>query len=318
MSDSIASLISRAAAMQRDGRRVVACLLVRARGSTPQQPGALMLVDDAAHIHGTIGGGCVEAEVRQRAHQMLHDDQSGLLSFKLDHDYGWDDGLICGGTIELAVGQPPAFDELESILHAIERRQPASFKVTVRTDQGSQAYVLDLPPRDRLYIAGAGHVGRDLAQLAQELDYEVTMFDDRDDLLAKLAPTGVRTVAGDIAQSLRAAAFDESTYCAIITRGHKHDEEALHAVIDKDAAYIGMIGSRRKVKLVFDDLRAMGVDDERLQRVHAPIGLDISAVTVREIALSIAAQLVQVRRSLHPQVVRGPLAAEPTAVAGRA
>jgi xanthine dehydrogenase accessory factor len=246
---------------------------------------------------------------------MLRESNSGLLTFKLDHDYGWDDGLICGGTIELAVGALPDADELEDIISDIEKRKATSLSVMIESPGGAQRYVLDLPPADRLYIAGAGHVGQALAAMASELDFQVTVFDDRDDLLRDLPKAGLRTVGGDIAASLRSAQFDDSTYCAILTRGHRHDEEALHAVIDKPAAYIGMIGSRRKVKLIFDDLRVLGVDEALFARIHAPIGLDINAVSVREIAVSIAAQLVKVRRTNGGSPVRGPQVVREAAVA---
>src|SRR5438477_6757230 len=101
MNESIVQLLSRASALQREGRHAIACLLVKARGSTPQSAGALMLVDYAANTFGTIGGGCVEAEIRRRAIELLEKKSSALLRFKLDHDYGCDDGLICGGTIDM-------------------------------------------------------------------------------------------------------------------------------------------------------------------------------------------------------------------------
>ncbi|RME39326.1 MAG: XdhC/CoxI family protein, partial [Planctomycetota bacterium] len=110
-------------------------------------------------------------------------------------------------------------------------------------------------------------------------------------------PPPMRPVVGDIEETLRGFPIDASTYVVIVTRGHRHDERALAAVVDSPARYIGMIGSRRKIDVIFDGLRRRGVSGERLARVHAPIGLDIGAVTTDEIALSIAAQLVSVRRN---------------------
>jgi xanthine dehydrogenase accessory factor len=306
MSESLLNLLRRAADLQRRGQRAAACLLVKARGSTPQAAGALMLVDEDANTYGTVGGGCVEAEVRRQAHAMLAEHRSGLLRFKLDHDYGWDDGLICGGTIEMAVGALPDVKTLNEIIDRVESRTPASFEVNVQATEGPLTFSLDLPPRDRLYIAGAGHVGQALARLALRLDFEVTLFDDRSDLVAKFAPEGCHTMDGDIAARLREAEFDERTYAVVVTRGHRHDEQALHAVLNRGAAYIGMIGSRRKVKLIFDDLEKLGMWRTELDKVHAPIGLDIGSITVEEIAISIAAQLVQVRRASSAAPVRGP------------
>lgn len=314
MIEPIDQLLRRAARLQRDGRRVCACLLVKARGSTPQSAGALMLVDEAAQTYGTIGGGCVEAEVRRRAHMLMSEQKSGVLKFKLDHDFGWDDGLICGGTIHLAVAPPPPPHELESIADAIERRTTTSLDLLVHDEEeGDARYTLDLPPRERLYVAGAGHVGQAVARQALRLEFEVTMFDDRADLLERFAPPEAKKVSGEIAEELKVAGIDDRTYCVIVTRGHRHDEQALAAVISRGARYVGMIGSRRKVKLIFDDLREMGHDEADLLSVRAPIGLDIGSVTVEEIAMSIAAQLVQVRRADYVPPVRGPISIESTA-----
>jgi xanthine dehydrogenase accessory factor len=304
MNESIVDLLARAAALKRDGRRVIACLLVKARGSTPQSAGALMLVDDAANTWGTVGGGCVEAEIRRQAMELLESNSSGLLRFKLDHDYGWDDGLICGGTIEMAVAPLPPPEVLDRVVDDIRHRRATSIDFTVQLETGDQRFTLDLPPRERLYVAGAGHVGQALARLALPLEFDVTLFDDREDLLRKFAPAGCASIAGDIAESLKSAPFDDRTFAVIVTRGHRHDEQALAASVNRGAAYVGMIGSRRKVKLIVDDLAALGVSAAELQKVHAPIGLGIGAVTVEEIAISIVAELIQVRRTAHASPVR--------------
>ena len=297
MSETIARLLRHALDLRAEGRDTVACLLVHARGSTPQAAGALMLVDDAMNTAGTIGGGCVEAEVRRRAMEMMSRGEYGLLRFKLDHDYGWDDGLICGGTVEFVVAPLPETPHLQRVLEEIAARRPVTLELRASDGAGESLYHLNIPPRDRLYIAGAGHVGQALARLAITLDFEVTLFDDRADLLERLAPDGAQRRSGPIAEQLNQAEIDDRTHCVIVTRGHRHDEQALAAVVNRGARYVGMIGSRRKVKLIFDDLREQGVDEDALGCVHAPIGLDINAVSVEEIAVSIAAELVQVRRA---------------------
>ena len=312
MNESIVQLLTRAATLQRAGGGVIACLLVKARGSTPQSAGALMLVDDAANTYGTIGGGCVEAEIRRRAIELLERHSSALLRFKLDHDYGWDDGLICGGTIDMAIAPLPSADMLDSVIDDIKRRRATSLEFTAHSENGPARFSLHLPPRDCLYIAGAGHVGQALARLAMRLDFDVTLFDDRDDLLVRFAPEGCISIAGDIADNLKNAAFDDRTWAVIVTRGHRHDEQALAAVLNRGAAYVGMIGSRRKVKLISDDLVEIGFAAEELQKVHAPIGLGIGAVSVEEIAISIAAELVQVRRTVFASPVTGPDDCAPT------
>lgn len=296
-------LLRRVAAAAREGYAAVACLIVGNRGSTPQSAGALMFVDELGRLFGTIGGGCIEADVRRRAMPMVERRQSAILTFRLDGDYGWDDGLICGGSIEVAVAPAPSAEVLEGIAAAIEQRRTTQLDLEVRSDEVHERITLHIPSRPRLYIAGAGHIGQATARLAIALDFDVTIFDDRPDLLARFAEP-LRTVCGPIAQRLSEAEIDDSTYCLIVTRGHRHDAQALAAVLERVEAgpeppYIGMIGSRRKVAVTFEELESRGVARERLDSVCAPVGLPIGSQTVEEIAISIAAQLVQARAERH-------------------
>jgi len=296
-------LLRRVAAASREGYGAVACLIVGHRGSTPQSAGALMFVDELGRLSGTIGGGCIEADVRRRAMPMIERKQSAILKFRLDGDYGWDDGLICGGTIEVAVAPAPSPETLEEIAAAIEQRRATRLDLDVRGDGNHERITLRIPSRPRLYIAGAGHIGQATARLAVALDFDVTIFDDRPDLLARFTEP-LRTVCGPIAQRLSQAAIDRSTYCLIVTRGHRHDAQALAAVLERaepgdEPQYIGMIGSRRKVAVTYDELESRGIARERLNAICAPVGLPIGSQTVEEIAISIAAQLVQVRAQGH-------------------
>lgn len=297
-------------------RRVALCTVVGAYGSTPQAAGAAMLLHENMTTEGTLGGGCVEAEVRKRAFELLQRDRSALLTFKLDHDYGWDDGLICGGTMRVAVTtirNPNALPPFEHAADRLELGLPAEVLLRVDHNGAPESYRLEIEPPAKLVIAGAGHVGCEVARLAIGLDFDVTVIDDRADLCSpSRLPPPIRPVVGDIVATLRELPIDANTFVVVVTRGHNHDEQALHAVIDSPARYLGMIGSRRKVKLIFDDLAALGVTREKLDRVHAPIGLPIGGVTVPEIAVSILAQLVLVRRKQMPTRVTGPLPADST------
>jgi len=313
MNVPVPEILRQAASLQEKQRPVVACLVVGARGSTPQSAGALMIVDDTLATLGTIGGGCVEAEVRRRAHGLLSDGASGVMQFKLDHDHGWDDGMICGGTLQIAIGPLPDAATLRGIADDVDAREATSLAVTVDADEGPVVYRLQLPPRERLYVAGVGHIGQAAARLAQRLEFEVTIFDDRSELLERYTPDGVTPQSGDVAEQLAAAPIDGDTYCLVVTRGHRHDGQALAAVVGRGARYVGMIGSRRKVKLIFDELVAAGVSREDLDRVLAPVGVDIGAVSVEEIAISIAAQLVQQRGARRSQAVTGPLSVSASA-----
>jgi xanthine dehydrogenase accessory factor len=303
-------LFERIVAEVEAGRQVALCAVVKTRGSTPQAPGALLLVDQAMKTGGTLGGGCVEAEVRKQAFELLGAGQARLLSFQLDHDFGWDDGLICGGGMDVAVA--PIRDRQETApfrqaLENISAGKPVSIPLRVLQEEQLVEYRVNIEAEPTLLIAGAGHVGTALATMAVDLEFKVVVVDDRADFAnAQRLPAPIQPIAADIEQTLRDFPIDAATYVVIVTRGHNHDEQALSGVIDSPAKYIGMIGSRRKVKLIFDDLKAAGVAPELLERVHAPIGVGINAVTVPEIAVSIAAELIATRRADRRKVVEGP------------
>jgi xanthine dehydrogenase accessory factor len=147
-----------------------------------------------------------------------------------------------------------------------------------------------------------------LAPVALQIGFRVFVLDDRADYASAVRfPIPIETRVGDIAMTLRGWPIDARTYVVIVTRGHRHDEAALRAVVDSPARYVGMIGSKRKIEVTFDDLRRSGVSDERLGRVRAPIGMDIRAVTAEEIAVSIAAELISVRRTTRRRSGEGPV-----------
>jgi xanthine dehydrogenase accessory factor len=328
-------------------RPCVFCAVVETRGSTPQKAGAAMLVFADGGQRGTLGGGCVEAEVRQRALRVLSagGDRPEVLTFHLDDNYGWDDGLICGGRMSILadpLSSVRAAEYYRSLRCRIEDGQgctqavalasacglspgdrflfDASGQLIARTTDAvlppeiSQALVpltqrpapfsrhgiayLPILPRVTLLIVGAGHVGQAVARLAAEVDFEVWILDDRASYANRERfPSAQRLLVGDIGPTLQqlAPSLTPSSYCLIVTRGHSHDEEALYHLAATPAGYVGMIGSKRKIKLIFEDLRAKGVTQEALARVHAPLGLPIGSQTVPEIAVSIVAELIASR-----------------------
>ncbi len=329
------------------GLKCALCTLVSTRGSTPQEAGAKLLVFPDGKTAGTIGGGCVEAEVRRRALQALDSGSPQVMDFVLDHDFGWDDGLICGGRMDVFVDvldeqSAAIFQELRNrveakspvvlgsfikgenagakFLYAAEeneligleggessediRKAARSSRTANETsllpvaESEDQVFLEPHLPKPTLLIAGAGHVGQALAHQGQLLDFEVVVVDDRETFAnPNVLPDADKIIVDDIPRGLKEFPVDEDTYIVIVTRGHLHDQDALFSVIDRPAAYKGLIGSRRKIRMIFDEFKRLGVDEELMRNVYAPIGLDIASVTVPEIALSIAAQLVLVRRN---------------------
>jgi xanthine dehydrogenase accessory factor len=151
-----------------------------------------------------------------------------------------------------------------------------------------------------LVIVGGGHVGKAVADLAADLEFDVWMVDDRAEFAsAERFPRAERRISGPIDRVLPDLEITSDTYCLIVTRGHHHDQEALFHLANRGARYVGLIGSRRKIKLIFDNLLALGVAREALAQVHAPLGIDIGSQSVPEIAVSIAAELVAHRNLGH-------------------
>jgi len=304
-----------------------------------------MLVFADGSQAGTLGGGCVEAEVKRRALAIADDSGATIAKFVLDNDYGWDDGLICGGRMQVLVdpvtsnesvayfqrlqeliddGTPGTevivFDSEASRLPEASRvlldksetvvatLVPEETKATLTEKVHSQlkpiaerpnAYAVDglsylpLLERCRLLIVGGGHIGQAVADLAADLQFDVWVLDDRADVVSERRfPRAQRRISGAISEVLIDLEVTANTYCLIVTRGHAHDEEALFHLADRGAAYVGMIGSRRKIRLIYDDLLAEGISAESLAKVYAPLGVDIGSQTVHEIAISIAAELI--------------------------
>lgn len=335
------------------GRRLpcVYCAVVETRGSTPQKAGAAMLVYPDGTQAGTLGGGCVEAEVKRRALLGLNDTgRPEVLTFCLDDDYGWDDGLICGGRMTI-LAQPLSSDGSLLELAAAYYRQ--LHQLAECGDGYTEAVVigdaLGLPIGDRylfdaggtpcahlgerafwdvvaghltplsqhprpatrhgiafmptarrvtLLLVGGGHVGQAVARLATEVGFDIWVLDDRDRFVSPARfPTASRRLVGDIGLVLRdlAPALTPATFAVILTRGHSHDEEALYHLASTGCGYVGMIGSKRKIRMIFDDLVAKGISSEALSRVHAPLGYNIGSQTVPEIAVSIVAELIACR-----------------------
>ncbi|MCK4340669.1 MAG: XdhC family protein [Phycisphaerae bacterium] len=290
------------------GRPAALCTIVKTTGSTPREPGAAMLVQSDGTTLGTVGGGPVEIQVQKEAGELLKQNRAVRFNTALDHDAT--DGMICGGQMQIAVTPVSSAAQLEPFreaLAAARRREPAQLSLVVEHESKRLEYRLHLEVPPTLVIAGAGHVGQAVAKLAGLLDFHVVVIDDRADMLTRRRfDTGVEFIVGDVAQSLRDYPLDAGCYVVIVTRGHKSDQQALAAVLRRPAAYIGMMGSRRKVDAILSALTQAGVPPDVLARAHTPIGVSIGAKTVPELAVSILAEVIQVRRKTTPKLVEGP------------
>jgi xanthine dehydrogenase accessory factor len=240
------------------GEAAALVTIVSARGSTPQRVGAKMLVFADGRTVGTIGGGCYENDAFWKAREALGNQRPTLVHYELSDDFAQETGLICGGQMDV--------------------------------------YIEPVEPSPELYIIGAGHVGFHLARVAHEVGFRIHVIDDREKFAnTERFPDAVQVVADDIPAWLERTALPPHAYAVIVTRGHRNDLEALRALASRELRYLGLIGSRAKVARVYEALVEDHMPADVLKRVHAPIGLDIGAVTPQEIAVSILAELIAVK-----------------------
>jgi xanthine dehydrogenase accessory factor len=263
--------------LRREGRRGAVATITNVRGSIPSFQTAKMLVRDDGSIAGTIGGGCVEAEVWQAAREVMEEEKPRTLTFNLNNNPKYDTGLVCGGTLEIFI-------------------EPV------------------LPPA-LLYIFGAGHVAYNLYKVATIAGFDVVVIDDRDAYANRERfPDAREVIAEDFDAATARLNPPEPSHIVIVTRGHRDDMRVLRWALNTRARYLGMIGSRRKTISIYKELEKEGVPAEKFANVHAPVGLEIGAVTPEEIAISIVAEMIAVRRHAATSIPSKMYLYEPTTV----
>lgn len=242
------------------GEEAALVTIVSSNGSTPQRVGAKMLVFNDGRIVGTVGGGCYENDAIGVARQVLQTRKARTVKYDLNDDFAEETGLVCGGQMEV--------------------------------------FIEPIEAAPAVYIFGAGHVGFYLAKIAYEAGFGVHVIDDRAAFAnTERFPFAASVIVDDIPQWLAQAQIPPTAYAVIVTRGHRNDLDALRALAPRELRYIGLIGSRAKVARLYEQLLSeTPVDPALLERIHAPIGLDLGAVTPQEIAVSITAELIAVRR----------------------
>jgi xanthine dehydrogenase accessory factor len=245
--------------VRREGISAALATVVMGEKGTPGKTSFRMLVFADGRILGTVGGGKLEAKVREQALRCLHDNKPSLLEYSL-HEHGPDAiGVLCGGKV-MVFAEP-------------------------------------IVGRPKLYIFGGGHIGLSLAQFAKVLEFKVVVVDDREEFANQTRFPEAEVKCGDYLTVTRALGFTDDDSVVIVTHGHAHDEVVLKECLTKatQPKYVGMIGSKEKVATVFSHLRNEGIGEELLRKVKAPVGLSIGGKSPAEIALSIMAQIVAVR-----------------------
>ena len=252
-------LFEEIARLRRTGQKCALATIVQVNGSIPSYESAKLLVREDGSIMGTVGGGCVEAEVWNAAREVMETEKPKHLTFSLGQDAAYDNGLICGGQLNVFV---------EPIL-----------------------------PQPNALIFGAGHVSKSLAQVSQLAGFRVSVIDDREQFANRERfPDAEDVFADEYETVFPKLNLNANSYVIIVTRGHRDDMRVLRWAVGTNAKYIAMIGSKRKTIAIVKELESEGFSRELFTRIHAPMGLEIGAITPEEIAVSVVAEMIAARR----------------------
>lgn len=328
--------------------------IVSSKGSLPMSKKAKMLVQSDGTIIGTVGGGCLEADVWAEARDVIDKGEPTLQKFILTEKHAGEDGLNCGGNVEVFT-EPLVRDEAEPIFKEIADLRAArgsavlatrvsssgAHKLLIREDgttsgslglddldaaakaevasmegvpedllrvieadeagpegQPELVFLESICPEPTLYLFGGGHVSFAIARLAATVGFRIVIVDDRPMFSnPERFPMADETLVLDMETAFEHLVIDDLSYIAAVTRGHQFDKPVVGQAVKTKAAYVGMLGSRRKIALMWKELEAKGIPRERLEWVHAPIGLEIGADNPEEIAVSVVSELIAIRRS---------------------
>lgn len=242
------------------GQKCALATIVQVRGSIPSFESAKLLVREDGSMVGTIGGGCVEAEVWNAAREVIATEKPRHMHFSLGQDAAYDNGLICGGQLDV--------------------------------------FVEPVVPQPAAYIFGAGHISKSLSKVADLAGFRTVVVDDREMFANRERfPEADQVHADDYETIFPKLSINETSYIVIVTRGHRDDMRVLKWAVSTNARYISMIGSKRKVINVARELEKEGIPASAFERVFAPMGFDIGAITPEEIAVAVVAEMIAVRRN---------------------
>ncbi|MBP6702912.1 MAG: XdhC family protein [Vicinamibacteria bacterium] len=269
-----ADLLAQAARCMESDVPAALVTVVGAQGSTPQRPGARMIVYADGTVNGTIGGGCVEAEMARRARIAIENGRPSLTSYDLTKEQAGEEGLVCGGRMEV--------------------------------------FIEPLEPTPDLVILGAGHVARPLCALAATTGFRVSVLDDREKYATEERfPEASRVCVGDFDTAASTLQITPRSFVVVVTRGHRGDAVALASCLSVKPRFLGLMGSRAKMVHVFAELVERGFTSEDLARIETPVGVEIGAETPEEIAVSIVARMISVRRGVQADRIRSMAAPVP-------
>ena len=246
--------------LRRLGQKCALATIVQVNGSIPSYESAKLLVREDGSMAGTIGGGCVEAEVWNAAREVMETERARQMNFSLGQDAAYDNGLICGGQLSV--------------------------------------FVEPVVPQPRAFIFGAGHISKSISKVATLAGFASVIVDNREAFANKERfPEADEIFAEEYEDVFPKLAVRDTSYVIIVTRGHRDDMRVLRWAVETNAKYIAMIGSKRKVIGVVKELEKEGIQRSVFERIFAPMGFEIGAITPEEIAVSVVAEMIAVRRA---------------------
>jgi len=246
--------------LRRLGQKCALATIVQVNGSIPSYESAKLLVREDGSMLGTIGGGCVEAEVWNVARDVMQSERPRHMNFSLGQDAAYDNGLICGGQLSV--------------------------------------FVEPVVPQPRVYVFGAGHISKSISKIANMAGFASVIVDNREAFANRdRFPEADEIFAEEYEEVFPKLPIRDTSYVVIVTRGHRDDMRVMRWAVGTNAKYIAMIGSKRKVIGVVKELEKEGIAREAFERTFAPMGLDIGAITPEEIAVSIVAEMIAMRRT---------------------
>jgi xanthine dehydrogenase accessory factor len=246
--------------LRKHGQKCAVATIVQVNGSIPSYESAKLLVREDGSMMGTVGGGCVEAEVWNAAREVIETEKPRHLDFSLGQDAAYDNGLICGGQLNI--------------------------------------FVEPVVPQPRAYIFGGGHVSKSISKVATIAGFSTVIVDNREAFANRERfPEAEETYAEEYEDVFPKLPVTSSSYIIIVTRGHRDDMRVLRWAATTPARYIAMIGSKRKTISVVHELEKEGLPREAFEKIFAPMGLEIGAESPEEIAISVVAEMIAVRRA---------------------
>ena len=279
-----------------EGRKMALATVVKTWGSSPRPVGSHLIIDEQGHMEGSVSGGCVDGVVVTAAFDAIKSGKGELLKFEVATDQAWEVGLSCGGEVHIIVEPLNNIQKTCAYLLDGDPHEVRTIEASIKTDD-DEIFIHEYKPSLKLIIVGAVHISQGLVKMAEALDIDVTLIDPRTAYANEERFPGTRFMTEWPDEALEEIGINSST--AIVTLSHdpKLDDPTLEVAMKSDAFYIAALGSRKTQKQRRERLSEKGFTENEIARIHGPAGLDIGSLEPAEIALSILAELVSIRRS---------------------